>query len=150
MNQARTFFITTIAHDRRPIFKSVQLADLFLIVLFSYRDSGKFQIHEFVLMPDHFHAILTPNVLISLEKAVQFIKGGYSHRAKKEADYGLEIWQRSFTEHRIHDSKDYAHHVQYIHQNPVRRRLCAKAEDFPYSSANPKFILDPPPEYLRG
>ncbi len=150
MNQARTFFITTIAHDRRPIFKSEVLAELFLKVLFSYRDADKFQVHEFVLMPDHFHAILTPNALISLEKSVQFIKGGYSYRAKKEANCSLEIWQRSFTEHCIHDSKDYAHHVQYIHGNPMRRHLCTNAEEFPYSSANPRFVLDPPPEYLRG
>jgi putative transposase len=150
MNQARTFFVTTIAHDRKPIFKSAVLAELFLKVLFSYRDAGKFHVHEFVLMPDHFHAILTPHALVSLEKSVQFITGGYSHRARKEADYSLEIWQRSFTEHRIRDSKDYSHHLQYIHENPVRRHLCARPEEFPYSSANPRFALDPPPEYLRG
>lgn len=101
-------------------------------------------------MPDHFHGILTPNALISLEKAVQFIKGGYSYRAKKEAKYAFEIWQRSFTEHRIHDSEDYTQHVQYIHQNPVRRHLCSKAEEYAYSSANPRFVLDLPPEHLRG
>jgi len=150
MSQGRTFFITAIAHDRRPVFKSVPLADLFVKVLFSYRDAGKFQIHEFVLMPDHFHAILTPKALISIEKAVQFVKGGYSYRAKKEANYSLEVWQRSFTEHRVKDSDDYAYHVEYVHQNPVRRRLCGKPEEYPYSSANPRFVLDPPPEQLRG
>jgi len=150
MIQARTFFITAVTYDRRPVFNSTQMADLFLNILFSYRDAGKFQLHQFVLMPDHFHCILTPNQLISLEKSMQFIKGGYSYQVKKQLSNKAEIWQRSFTEHRIHDARDYLQHVDYIHQNPVRRRLCKKAEEFPYSSARPGFVLDPPPEYLRG
>jgi len=126
------------------------MADLFLNTMFSYRDAGKFQLHQFVLMPDHFHALLTPSQLVSLEKSMQFIKGGYSYQVKKQLNNRSEIWQRSFTEHRIQDARDYAQHVDYIHQNPIRRRLCKRAEEFPYSSAHPGFVLDPPPEYLRG
>jgi len=34
-------------------------------------------------MPDHFHLLITPAHEVSLEKAVQLIKGGFSFRAKK-------------------------------------------------------------------
>jgi REP element-mobilizing transposase RayT len=34
------------------------------------------ELHEFVIMPDHFHLIITPEERIPLEKAIQYIKGG--------------------------------------------------------------------------
>jgi hypothetical protein len=85
----------------------------------------------------------------SLEKAVQFIKGGFSYRAKKELGSNLEIWQKGFSDHRIRDASDYQVHQIYVQQNPVRRHLCELAEDYPYSSARPGFDLDPIPQGLK-
>jgi putative transposase len=65
-------------------------------------------------MPNHFHLLLTPAAEISLEKAVQFIKGGFSYRAKRELHFAFEIWQASFVNHRIRDAEDYKHHHTYI------------------------------------
>ena len=42
------------------------------------------QVHEFVFMPNHVHLLITPAPDVSLEKAMQFIKGGFSYRAGKE------------------------------------------------------------------
>jgi REP-associated tyrosine transposase len=56
----RVFFVTSVTWERRAIFQSDQLAQLFLRTLCHYRDQGCYQLHDFVLMPDHFHLILTP------------------------------------------------------------------------------------------
>jgi putative transposase len=72
----RCFFITSSAWERRRLFQSEPMAKLFLQVLFHYRSEGKFLLHEFVLMPDHFHLLITPNSEITLERAVQLVKGG--------------------------------------------------------------------------
>jgi putative transposase len=82
--EIRTFFITSVAHGRDPLFKKEAFARLFLNVLETNRKKGRFLLHEFVAIPDHFHLILTPATDVSLEKAVQYIKGGFSFRAKKE------------------------------------------------------------------
>jgi putative transposase len=74
----RTFFITTVAHLRKPLFPSPPMATLFLDTLYSYRGQGEYLLHEFVLMPDHLHLIVTPDTKISLERAIQFVKGGFS------------------------------------------------------------------------
>jgi len=37
------------------------MAKLFLEVLLHYRQQGKYLLHEFVLMPDHFHLLITPS-----------------------------------------------------------------------------------------
>src|ERR1700753_3270877 len=97
-------------------------------------------LHEFVVMPDHIHVLLTP--MTSLEKAVQMIKGGFSSRATKELESRWEVWQKGFSDHRIRDTQDYGEHVTYIHENSVRARLVTKAEEYPYSSAHPGFELD--------
>jgi len=72
-------------------------------------------------MPEHFHILITPSV--TLERAVQFIKGGFSFRAKKELQSPMEIWQVGFSDHRVRDAEDYHIHVDYIHRNPVGRKL---------------------------
>ncbi len=44
------------------------------------------------------------------------------------------IWQRRFWEHLIRDDEDLAHHVDYIHYNPLRHGYVRQAADWPYSS----------------
>src|SRR5262249_27679479 len=104
-------------------------------------------LHEYVVMPDHIHVLLTPQT--SLEKAVQFIKGGFSFRAKKELSSNMEVWQTGFQDHRIRDAGDYAIHVAYIHNNPVKAGLCECPDQYPYSSAHQGFTLDAIPQGLK-
>lgn len=117
---------------------------MFLDSLFGYRDRGVFQLYEFVVMPDHVHLILEPAPNVSLEKAMQFIKGGFSHRYMKETRSRSEIWERGFTNHRIRDCEDFEKHREYVHMNPVRAGLARVPQDYPYSSACPTFALAPP------
>ncbi|MGA7851653.1 MAG: transposase [Terriglobales bacterium] len=104
-------------------------------------------LHEFVIMPDHFHALITPQT--SLEKVVQFIKGGFSYRARKELGSSMEVWQKGFQDHRIRDLNDYGVHALYIHNNPVKGRFCERPDEFPYSSAHAGFELDAVPQGLK-
>jgi putative transposase len=126
------------------------MARLFLHVLGENRQKGRFQLHGFVLMRDHFHVLLTPAAEISLEKCVQYIKGGFSFRAKKELGFAGEIWQAGYNEHRVKDASDYQQHVRYMHENPVRARMCGSPEEYEYSFANGRYEVDPAPEHLRG
>jgi putative transposase len=138
--------VTTETWQRRSLFRNERWATLLIDTLYHYRSSA-YLLHEFVIMPDHIHLLITP--LTSLEKAVQFIKGGFSYRAKKELGSNMEIWQTGFQDQRIRGAEDYDVHVIYIHQNPVRKRLCERAEEYPYSSAHPGFGLDAVPQGLK-
>jgi putative transposase len=125
-----TFFITTATYNRRRPFQSSVNADLFLETLQHYRRAGYYKLQAFVVMPDHVHLILTPQV-ISLERAVGFIKGGFSHRLASK----LPVWQRGFTDHRIRDAADMEARRTYLYMNPVRAGLVEAPELYPYSSA---------------
>jgi putative transposase len=147
--EKRTFFVTSASAPRRAIFQSKPMANLLADVLQEYRRRQKFLLHQFVIMPDHFHALLTPPGEVSLEKALQYIKGGFSYRARKELTFLGEIWEKSFSNHRIRDSRDYDIHCEYIWKNPVKRFLCRRASEFPYSSAFPAAEVDPAPPWLK-
>ncbi len=103
----RTFFVTAGTHQRKPLFTSEALSTLFLNLLRADRKKNRYAIHEYVFMPDHIHLLLTPAPYVSLEKTMQFIKGGFSFRAKKEAAFRDEVWQARYNEHRIKDADDY-------------------------------------------
>jgi putative transposase len=137
MDWQRTFFITTVTWGRVPIFRVEARARLLIDVLLDYRGQGKFLLHEFVVMPDHVHVLLTPSPEIALERAVQFIKGGFSYRLRKMEN--IQVWQESFTNHRIRDADDYQRHCEYVRMNPVRAKLVREAMEYSYSSANPAF-----------
>jgi putative transposase len=87
----RTYFITTTTANRRRLFQVEANAQLLLDVLMEQRVKNRFHLHAFVLMPDHMHAILTPAPDVSLEKAVQFIKGNFSYRLKSK----FPVWTPS-------------------------------------------------------
>jgi putative transposase len=125
-----TFFVTTTTHDRRRLFQATKNAELFLETLQHYRGLGHYKLHAFVVMPDHVYLILSPH-RITLERAVGFIKGGFSHRLAS----GFPVWQRGFTDHRIRDAEDMEVRRTYLLLNPVRAKLVEAAELYPYSSA---------------
>jgi putative transposase len=63
-------------------------------VLRSYVKAGKFMLHDLVVMPDHLHLQLTVGQGMTIERAMQFVKGGFSYRINKECGYSGEVWQR--------------------------------------------------------
>jgi putative transposase len=101
--EIRTFFTSFGTWERRSIRQSKPLCDLLLDVIRENRAKERFQLHEFVFKWDHVHLILTPAPVAPLEKAMQFIKGGFSYRAKKEINFIGEIWQKAYNERRIKD-----------------------------------------------
>src|ERR1035441_8260990 len=65
---SQTYFVTSDTWERRALFNVESWARLFFKTLLSHRGEA-YLLHEFVLMPDHFHLLMTP--MIALERAVQ-------------------------------------------------------------------------------
>lgn len=86
---------------------------------------------------------------ITLERAVQFIKGGFAYQAHKQFGIPGEIWQTSFLDRRVRDASEFLRFKHYIHQNPVRAGLVSEAGNFPYSSARAQCKLDEVPQWLK-
>jgi putative transposase len=146
---ARTFFVTSSIAEKRNFLQSNRSAGLFISVLYDYRAQRKFRLHEFVVMPDHFHLLLTVDCGMTIEKVVQFIKGGFAFRAGRELGFASPVWQKGFSEVRVLDAAAYLGIAEYIRNNPVRRGLVLEAAQFPHSSACTEFELDPAPQGLK-
>ena len=111
----QTYTVTISTHQQHRHFQRTANAELFVATLLRYRDAGKFLLHGFVVM--HVHVLITPSE--STGKAIQLIKGGYSHAARQQS-IG-EIWHTGYHEHRIRDLADFQAQKQYIANNPIRK-----------------------------
>ncbi|HLZ14011.1 MAG TPA: transposase [Candidatus Acidoferrum sp.] len=146
-----SYFVTTKSAEGRAIFQVRENAQIVIDALYRYREKGAYLLHEFVLMPDHLHLLLTPLESMSLEKAMQLIKGGSSFEIHKKRGQKMEIWQKGFHDWTIRDADDWRVKSEYVAMNPVRAHLVQTFRDWPYSSAFGKFILDPmPAKYLSA
>jgi len=87
---------------------------------------------------------------MTIERAVQFIKGGFAFRAGRELGASAPFWQKGFSEIRIQDASAFQRAARYIHNNPVEAHLVQDATAYPHSSAHFGFELDLPPMWLRA
>jgi putative transposase len=131
-----TFVVTAVTHQRQRIFQRNTNADLMMNTLLRYRKAGRFQLHGFVIMPDHIHVLLSPAPDQTIERCIQLIKGGFSFAVRKE--FSGEIWQSSYHCHRITDIHDYHNQLQYIANNPSRRNYT----DHPHVQTHHQVSLD--------
>jgi putative transposase len=137
-----TYAITILTFQRHRHFQRTANAELFIKTLFQHRDKNRFQLHGFVVMPDHTHILTTPAIDQSTAKCVQFIKGGYSFAVRQQS-LG-EIWHSGYHEHRIRDAYDFNNQLHYIQNNPTRKEY----EDHPHVHTKCLDRIDPIPSHL--
>jgi REP-associated tyrosine transposase len=145
---ACTYFVTTKGWEGRAVFQVAENAETLVACLLRYRDQGAYLLHEFVVMPNHLHLLLTPGKKTSLEKAMQLIKGGSSHEIHRIRNHKIKIWQPGFHDWTIRDEADFLARRNYIHMNPVEAHLANRPEEWPYGSASAKFSMDRMPNSL--
>jgi len=144
-----TYFVTTKTWANREIFRIAESAEILVHRILTCRDQGDYLLHEFVVMPNHLHLLLTPGLSTTVEKAVQLIKGGSSREIHQQRGHKMEIWQPGFHEWTIRDSRDYEVKRAYIRMNPVQAKLAGRPEEWPFSSASGRFSLDEIPQGLK-
>ena len=144
-----TYFITAGTFNKAYLLQSNRMCELFCKTLFAYREAGKVQVHAFVVMPNHVHLLITVAEGMTLQRVMQLVKGGFSFQAGKLFGICTAIWQKSFVDRRVRDALECMRFKNYIHQNPVRAGLVSRAEEYTYSSANPRFKMDDLPQRLK-
>jgi REP-associated tyrosine transposase len=91
LRSERIFFTTAKTCMTRCLLQTERNALLFIDVLRCYVAAGKFQLHDFVVMPNHIHLLIEVDQATTIEKAMQLIKGRFSYRVKRECGYGEEM-----------------------------------------------------------
>ncbi len=129
---------------------------MFLNVLEETRKQFDFCVYGYVLMPEHFHLLISSPEVGDPGKALQVLKQRVSHQARKILDPTLfqrkekdgaptefedliyrapwQFWQRRFYDFNVRTRRKSVEKLKYIHRNPVVRGLVARPEDWPWSS----------------
>jgi putative transposase len=137
-----TYFFTVNLFDRRSDLL-VREIDTFRDAVRRVRAKARFHIDAWVVLPEHMHCMWTlPDEDTNFSGRWQAIKTVFSRRiaageprsTSRTGKGERGIWQRRFWEHTIRDDLDYVTHLDYIHFNPVKHGLAARADDWPYSS----------------
>lgn len=141
------YFFTLVTY-RRQRFLTDDLARRFLReAIIKARENYPFSIDAWVLLPDHFHCIWhLPEGDNDYSTRWNIIKTQFTRQAKphyhnanwmtpsKTKHRESSLWQRRFWEHAIRDDTDYAHHIDYIHYNPVKHGWVKHPRDWPFST----------------
>jgi|SRR5579863_1436017 REP-associated tyrosine transposase len=132
LRPARTFFVTTKTSMGRRLLQTDRNAGLLIDVLRSLVAERSFELHDFVIMPDHVHLLMTVDEGMTVEKAMQLVKGRFSFRLKQEFGVAGEVWQRGFSEVQVMNRESFEQHRKYIAENPVKAGLADSPDEYPY------------------
>jgi putative transposase len=132
LNPARTFFTTTKTSLGKCLLQSDRNAGLLTEVLSSLAMERVFTLHDFVIMPDHLHLLFTVDAGMTVEKAMQLVKGRFSFRLGKEFGFKGEVWQRGFSEVQVLGDARFQEYRRYIANNPVKAGLVDSPEKYPF------------------
>jgi putative transposase len=99
----RTFFMTSSISRKQSLLQSTRAATLLIDVLYHYRRQQKYLLHEFLVMPHHFHVLITVGTQMTVEKAAPLIKGGFAFRAGRELGLRAPVWQKGFSKTRVNE-----------------------------------------------
>ena len=98
-------------------------------------DSGIWEMHEWVIMPNHIHLFfeLTSG---NLKSVLESFKQRTGRAAGKVLDVPEQrFWQREWFDHWSRSDEEDARILRYIRENPVKAGLCEHPGEWQYSSA---------------
>ena len=140
-----TYFFTVVTYNRRKFLCQPSSIERLRASIGTVMKTYPFKIDAIVILPDHIHCIWTlpagdhdfsTRWRLIKSRFTQAIKANFneivspSRRQKQEQ----AVWQRRFWEHLIRDERDFNHHIDYIHFNPVKHGLVKAPKDWRYSS----------------
>jgi len=98
-------------------------------------DGIRYTLFSWVVMPNHVHSLQTRFEGLELSDLMQAFKSYTAHEANRILQRKGKFWMDDYFDRYMRDSQHFRNTVQYIENNPVKAGLCARPEDWPFSSA---------------
>ena len=134
-------FITCSCQDRKPLLQTPERRDLFLSILEQIRQRYCFVVLGYVVMPEHFHLLMTEPREGDPSKSMQLVKQLYAQKILKtiprfdeELKVPRHVWQPRFYDFNVWTEYKRIEKLRYMHRNPVKRGLVEEPEEWPWSS----------------
>jgi putative transposase len=129
-----SYFVTTVTHERHPIFAEDKICRVLLITVEYFKLILDYKVYAYCIMPDHLHLIIHPIGKYDLSYIMQMIKGSFARKFNKMNNFNGQVWQKRFYDEGIRDTSMLMQKIEYIHNNPIRKNFVILAKDYPYSS----------------
>jgi putative transposase len=127
-------FITCSCYHRGPELKSAQRRNLFLRVLEQARRRYRFVVIGYVVMPEHFHLLMTEPEVGNPSVVMKVIKERFTRILHRDGVLTGRIWQKRFYDFNVATSEKRVEKLRYMHRNPVKRGLVGAPEEWIWSS----------------
>ena len=139
-------FITSSCYRRTPQLGTPARRDLFLKILEEARRKYGFVVHGYVVMPEHFHLLISepergdPSVVMKVVKERYSRKVNGRRRRKSSAQIRLwespaePVWQKRFYDFNVRSERKRIEKLRYMHRNPVKRGLVSQPDQWRWSS----------------
>ncbi len=151
-------FITTSTYRRMKLFQSDRFRCDFVEVLMQLRQETGFLLVGWVLMPEHFHLLIKPVPAEATSNFIQELKKRTAQRIIRvlddhqeypwcrrmltglrlpptvHSDARYRVWQRRFYPFGVFTERKCLEKLNYMHNNPVKRRLVSSSVEWPWSS----------------
>ena len=131
----RIFFVTVNLRRDIPFLGQED----FVSVVKSLEESRRlerFLLCGYVLMPDHWHALIGVQHPLTVSRGVQSVKWQAARRLNQRRGRTGAIWQHQFWDRFVRHGKEFNDRLAYMHLNPVRKGLAQRPEDWRWSSYN--------------
>lgn len=122
-------FLTFSCYHRLPYLGTAGARDLFESALERVRRRYNFVVAGYVVMPEHVHLLVSEPRHGVLARAVQALKLSVSVRRRERP-----FWQARYYDFNVHSEEKRVEKLRYLHRNPVVRGLCARPEEWAWSS----------------
>jgi len=143
-------FITFSCYRRLPLLGTARARNRFVRILEEVRLRHAFKLIGYVVMPEHVHLLLSEPEKGTPSKVLQVLKQKVSRalrgRGKKDVPGQLSLpfsrarkevaafWQRRFYDFNVWSAEKLRGKLEYMHANPVKRKLVVHPKDWPWSS----------------
>ncbi|KIY41323.1 transposase [Pseudomonas sp. 10-1B] len=130
----RLYMLTTVTHQRRPLFHNFTLARLVINHLRQADRENSCVTLAWVVMPDHVHWLIELKQ-VSLATLMRRFKSRSSHALRKAGVTPTPIWQAGYCDRAMRKDDDLLNAARYIIANPVRAGLAPNVGDYPHWDA---------------
>ena len=136
----RIFFVTVnLRRHVKPFDRSEYV--ILIDALEGARRRLAFLLCGYVLMPDHWHALIWTGYPLTISQAIHDVKKVCARHVHARRGTQGPVWQHQFWDRFVRHAREFNDRLAYMHLNPVRKGLVAKPEEWRWSSCN-NFALD--------
>jgi putative transposase len=140
-HEGAAHFVTAVTAERVPIFLNDAACAILRDEFIFYARRYDVDLLAFVIMPDHFHALIFPNGQKTFSDYVGGVKGYFSKAYAKHTGRDVErLWQESFFDYLIFNRNVLNDKLDYILNNPVEDGLVGHPKDYKWLYVDEKKI----------